>query len=210
MKVEIWSDVMCPYCYIGKRKLEAAIDALDQKELIEVEWKSFQLNPGIQYQTGRDSYDYLAQLKGQSREWAVKVHDNLAGAARQLGLVYQFEKAKITNSFDAHRIIQLAKEFGMGDEMEERLFRAYFTEGELISDHATLIRLAVEEGLPEEEARKALDSKRYAEKVNNDIADARKLGISAVPFFAFDRKYAVIGAQDLEVFKQTIMKALEG
>jgi len=209
MKIEIWSDVVCPYCYIGKRKIEAALEALDLKDSAEVEWKSYQLNPNMKYQPGRDSYDYLAMLKGQTREWAVKVHDHLTAAAHTLGLDYRFANAKMTNSFQAHQIIQLAKEHGKGDEMEERLFKAYFTEGELISDPSTLIRLATETGLDQEEVTIALETNRYAAKVMEDVEEARQLGISAVPFFVFERKYAVIGAQDVEVFKQTLQKTLQ-
>lgn len=209
MKVEIWSDVMCPFCYIGKRKFEAALDSLPQKDLIQVVWHSFQLNPNLQYQPERDSYSYLAELKGQTREWAVKVHDNLTETAKSLGLDYHFGKAKITNSFDAHRVIQLARKYNLTDELEERFFKAYFTDGELMSDHATLIRLAAEAGLPREEVAEMLETNRYADEVIRDAAEARQLGAHGVPFFVMDRKYAVSGAQEPEVFKATLQKALE-
>lgn len=209
IKVEIWSDVMCPYCYIGKRKFEAALEELAQKERIEVEWKSFQLNPTLQYQPGRNSYDYLARIKGQSREWSVMVHDNLTRMAKSLGLDYQFDQTKITNSFDAHRLIQLAKKYGLTPQMEELLFKAYFTDGELISDHATLTRLAIAAGLPKEEVSLALSTNQYAEQVHQDMAEARHLGTSGVPFFVIDRKYAIIGAQESEVFKTTLEKAMQ-
>ena len=209
MKVEIWSDVMCPFCYIGKRKFEAALDSLPQKDLIQVVWHSFQLNPNLQYQPERDSYSYLAELKGQTREWAVKVHDNLTETAKSLGLDYNFGKAKITNSFDAHRVIQLARKYNLTDELEERFFKAYFTDGELMSDHATLIRLAAEAGLPREEVAEMLETNRYADEVIRDAAEAKKLGAHGVPFFVMDRKYAVSGAQEPEVFKATLQKALE-
>lgn len=208
MKVEIWSDVMCPYCYIGKRKFEAALKDLAQKDSIEVEWKSFQLNPSMEYQRGVNSYDYLARIKGQSREWSQMVHDNLARMAQNFGLNYRFDKTKIANSFDAHRVIQLSKKYGRGNEMEELLFKAYFTDGELISDHATLTRLAKEAGLPEEEVALTLETNQYADEVHQDMAEARRLGTSGVPFFVFDRKYAIVGAQDSTVFKDALEKAL--
>lgn len=200
---------MCPYCYIGKRKFEAALGQLAQKERIEEEWKSFQLNPTLQYQPGRNSYDYLARLKGQSREWSVMVHDNLTRVAKTLGLDYRFDQTKINNSLDAHRMIQLAKKHGLAPQMEELLFKAYFTDGELISDHATLTRLAVAAGLPQEEVSLALSTNQYAEQVHQDMAEARHLGTSGVPFFVIDRKYAIIGAQESEVFKSTLEKALQ-
>lgn len=209
IKVEIWSDVMCPYCYMGKRKFEGALGQLAQKERIGIEWKSFQLNPTLQYQPGRNSYDYLARIKGQSREWSVMVHDNLTRVAKSLGLDYRFEQTKITNSFDAHRLLQLAKKHGLTDPLEELLFKAYFTDGELISDHATLTRLAVAAGLPEQEVSLALSTNQYAEEVHQDVAEARRLGTNGVPFFVIDRKYAIIGAQESEVFKSTLEKALQ-
>lgn len=208
MKVEIWSDVMCPYCYIGKRKFEAALEQMDQKEMIEVEWKSFQLNPSLQYQPGVNSYDYLARIKGQTREWSVMVHNHVTQMAKSLGLDYRFDQTKITNSFDAHRMIQLAKKHGRSSQLEELLFKAYFTDGELISDHETLTRLGVAAGLPEEEVSLALSTNQYAGEVHQDVAEARQLGTNGVPFFVFDRKYAIMGAQDPEVFKNTLEKAL--
>lgn len=201
---------MCPYCYIGKRKFELALKEINQKEWVEVEWKSFQLNPSLQYQPGVNSYDYLARIKGQSREWSQMVHDNLTRMAQSFGLDYRFDQTRITNSFDAHRVIQLSKKYGKSNELEELLFKAYFTDGELISDHATLTRLAAEAGLPEEEVALALETNQYAEEVHQDIAEARQLGTSGVPFFVFDRKYAIIGAQDSGVFKEALEKALEG
>lgn len=209
MKVEIWSDIMCPFCYIGKRKFESALDALSLNDSVEVVWHSFQLNPTLRYDHSIDSYDYLARLKGQSREWAVKVHDNLAQTAKSLGLEYNFEKAKITNSLDAHRVIQLAKSYNLTDELEERFFRAYFTDGELMSDHATLVRLAEEAGLPKEEVVRVLESDQFADEVKNDALEVRRLGANAVPFFVMNRKYAVLGAQDPMVFQETLTKAME-
>ncbi len=210
MKVEIWSDVMCPFCYIGKRKFEAALNAFSQKVSIEVVWHSFQLNPNIQYQPGRDPYSYLAEIKGQSRDWSVRIHDNLAQSAKSVGLDFNFEKSKIANSFDAHRVIQLAKKYDLTNEIEERFFRAYFTDGELISDHATLIRLATEVGLPKDEVVKVLENNQYASEVRNDGAEAQRMGASGVPFFVLDRKYAVSGAQDTSVFTETLQKAFAG
>ncbi|HEY3369429.1 MAG TPA: DsbA family oxidoreductase [Prolixibacteraceae bacterium] len=209
MKVEIWSDVMCPFCYIGKRKFEAALHSLPQKEDVEVVWHSFQLNPKLKDQPEKDVYSYLAELKGQTREWSVMIHDNMTKAAKVIGLDYHFEKAKVANSFDAHRVIQLAKKYKMTDALEERFFKAYFTDGELISDHATLIRLATEAGLPKEEVIQVLETNQYANEVLADGAEASKLGAHGVPFFVIDRKYAVSGAQEPEVFKASLQKALQ-
>lgn len=210
MKVEIWSDMMCPFCYIGKRKFESALNALPQKDSVEVVWHSFQLNPNLKYLPERDSYTYLAELKGQTREWSVNMHDNLTKAAKAIGLEYNFERTKICNSFDAHRLVQLAKKHKLTDELEERFFKAYFTDGELLSDRDSLIRLASEAGLPKEEVIGVLDSEQYAEEVRGDIQEARQLGVTGVPFFVLDRRYAVSGAQDASVFTDTLRKALDG
>ena len=209
MKVEIWSDVMCPFCYIGKRKFESALDSFPHKDSIQVVWHSFELNPNLRYNPGRDAYAYVAEIKGQTREWSVKIHDSLAQSAKSIGLDYNFDKAKITNSFDAHRVIQLAKKYNLTDEVEERFFKAYFTDGELMSDHETLIRLAAEAGLSKEEVTKVLETGQYAEEVRKDAVEARSMGANGVPFFVMDRKYAVSGAQDTSVFIQTLQKAFE-
>jgi len=209
MKVEIWSDVMCPFCYIGKRKFEAALNTFPQKDSIQVVWRSFELNPNLTYKPERDTYSYIAEIKGQSREWSVKVHDTMTKSAKSVGLDYNFDKTKISNSFDAHRVIQLAKKYNLTDEVEERFFKAYFTDGELMSDHETLTRLAVEAGLSRDEVILALGTDHYAEEVRKDVAEARRLGINGVPFFVFDMKYGVSGAQETDVFTDTLQKAFK-
>ena len=209
MKVEIWSDVICPFCYIGKRKFEAALNSFPQKDSIQVEWRSFELNPNLKYKPERDAFSYIAEIKGQTREWSVRVHDTMTKSAKSVGLDYNFDKAKITNSFDAHRVIQLAKKYQLTDAVEERFFKAYFTDGELMSDHETLVRLAAEAGLSKEEVSTALATDQYAEEVRNDVAEARRLGINGVPFFVLNQKYGVSGAQDTSVFTETLQKAFD-
>ena len=210
MKVEIWSDVMCPFCYIGKRKLEMALSQFHGKDQIEIEWHSFLLNPDIQYQPGKDVYTYLSELKGQSLEWSVMMHDQLAASALELGLVYNFDKAVIANSFNAHRLIQLAKKNHLGDEAEERLFKAYFTEGKNISYDTTLLELGIEIGLKKEEIIEVLASDAYSKEVYKDIEEARKFGVRGVPFFVMNRTHAVSGAQSIDVFTQTLEQSFAG
>jgi predicted DsbA family dithiol-disulfide isomerase len=210
MKVEIWSDVMCPFCYIGKRKFEAALSSFPQKDSSEVIWHSFQLNPNLQYQPDRDTHAYLSGIKGQTRKWSVRIHENLAQSAKSIGLDFNFDAVKITNTFDAHRVIQLAKNYHLANETEERFFKAYFTDGELMSDHSTLSRLSAEVGLPQDEVTNLLKTNLYAEEVRNDCSEAQRLGVSGVPFFVIDRKYAVSGAQDTSVFSNTLQKAMAG
>ncbi|CAL1518034.1 DsbA family oxidoreductase [Chitinophaga sp. MM2321] len=207
MKVEIWSDIMCPFCYIGKRKFEAALEQFPGKDKIEVEWKSFQLNPDMKPQPGKDVYDYVADIKGQSRDWSLQIHEQMTNTAKEVGLTYNFDKAVIANSFDAHRLIQLAKQQQLGDAAEERLFRAYFTEGKDMSDHATLIELGGEIGLSKEAVAAMLQSGDLATEVNKDCREAQQLGASGVPFFVLDRKYGVAGAQPVGAFSQALSQA---
>lgn len=207
MKVEIWSDIMCPFCYIGKRKFEAALASFPQRDSVEVVWLSFQLDPSITYQAGTDAYTYLAERKGQTRSWSVQMHNSVAQSAKAVGLEYNFDIVKVANSFDAHRVIQLAKKHLLGNEIEERFFKAYFCEGALMSDHETLVQLAAEVGLDREEVRNVLESQMYADEVRKDGEDARRFGANGVPFFVMDRKYAVSGAQDSSVFLETLTKA---
>ncbi|RFS19512.1 DsbA family oxidoreductase [Chitinophaga silvatica] len=207
MKVEIWSDIMCPFCYIGKRRFEEALATFPEKDQIEVEWKSFQLNPYLRTKPNKDVYDYVAEMKGQSREWSVSMHDQLTQTAKEAGLTYNFDKAVIANSFDAHRLIQLAKKHGLGDAAEERIFYAYFTEGKDISDLNILEELGVEIGLDKAEVNAVLNSKELAEAVNADVNEAQRLGIRGVPFFVFDRAYGVSGAQPAIAFTETLKQA---
>jgi predicted DsbA family dithiol-disulfide isomerase len=206
MKVEVWSDIMCPFCYIGKRNYESALNKFEGRDDIEIEWRSFQLDPTIPKHSPvkENVYQYLAHKKGISYEQSAKMHERVIQMAKDAGLDYRFDKAIVANSFDAHRMIQLAKEKGLGDAAEERLFRAYFTEGKDFGDHETLISIGKEIGLPEEEIKSALVSEIYAEKVEQDIQEATEIGVQGVPFFVFDRKYAVSGAQPPEHFLQAL------
>jgi len=207
MKIEIWSDIMCPFCYIGKRKFEAALAKFEHKEEVEIVWKSFQLNPDMKTDPKKNINQYLAEIKGWSLDQAKEMNDRVTGIAKAVGLQYDFDKAIVANSFDAHRLIQFAKSEGKGDAAEERLFKAYFTEGKNISDHSILIHLASEIGLDTTEVKNMLDSTNYANEVNNDIREALEIGVRGVPFFLIDRKYAVSGAQESEIFTQAFIKA---
>jgi predicted DsbA family dithiol-disulfide isomerase len=206
MKVEVWSDIMCPFCYIGKRNYESAISSFEGKNNIEIEWRSFQLDATIPKNSvvKENVYQYLADKKHIPYEQSVKLHEQVINMAKNAGLDYRFDKAIVANSFDAHRMIQLAKTRGLGDSAEEKLFHAYFTEGRDFGDHETLISIGKEIGLPEEEIKSALVSDEYAEKVEQDIQEASEIGVQGVPFFVFDRKYAVSGAQPPENFLQAL------
>jgi predicted DsbA family dithiol-disulfide isomerase len=200
MKVEIWSDVMCPFCYIGKRKFEKALDQFPQKDKIQVEWKSFQLNPQMKTEPGKSINDYLAEVKGWTPDYAQQVNDHVTGLASEVGLEYNMDKAVVANSFDAHRFVQFAKTKGLGDAAEEQLFKAYFTDGKDTSNLETLVELGNEIGLDTHELRTVLEGTRFSDEVRKDIYEAQQVGAKGVPFFVLDRKYAVSGAQQPETF----------
>jgi protein disulfide-isomerase len=197
MKIEIWSDIMCPFCYIGKRNLESALSQFAHHEQIEVEWKSFQLDPSIpEVPTHQDDvYMFLAERKGISIEQSKKMHQDVVRYANSVGLDFQFDKTRATNSFKGHRIIQFAKTKGLGDMAKECFFKAYFTEGKNLNDPATLMELSNEIGLTEAEFKEALTNPIYAQKVDEDTNKAVALGVRGVPFFVLNRKYAIAGAQ---------------
>lgn len=210
MKVEIWSDIMCPFCYIGKRHYEEALLKFAYANNIELEWHSFQLDPSLPKPASKlNTYQYLAERKGMSYEQSVALHKNVVDMAKLAGLNYNFDKAVVANSFDAHRLIQLAKTKGLGDEAEERLFKAYFMEGKDMSDAETLISLGKEIGLDEATVRRVINSKEYTDEVNRDIAEAQQIGVQGVPFFVFNRKYAVSGAQPSDTFLNVLKKSFE-
>ncbi|TWR26442.1 DsbA family oxidoreductase [Mucilaginibacter pallidiroseus] len=207
MKVEIWSDVMCPFCYIGKRRFEAALQTFEHKDAIEVEWKSFQLNPDMVTDPSLNISQYLADVKGWTLDYAQQMNNHVTQMAAEAGLTYNFDKAVVANSFNAHRFTHLAKQHGLGDAAEEQLFKAYFTDGKNTDDAETLAALGEAIGLKREEVLSMLNSDAYTDAVKYDIAQAQQLGIRGVPFFVMNNKYGVSGAQATEVFTQTLEKA---
>ena len=209
MTVEIWSDVMCPFCYIGKRKFENALAQLPQRASVNIVWKSFQLNPDLVTDATKNTTKHLAESKGWTLEYAKGMTNNVTELAQKVGLTYDFDKAVVANSFDAHRFSAFAKTKGLQDAAEERLFAAYFTEGKNTADHATLIELGNDIGLNAAETQQMLDSNAFADEVNQDIYEAQQFGIRGVPFFLFNRKYAVSGAQESAVFLQALTQVLE-
>lgn len=210
MKIEIWSDIMCPFCYIGKRRLESALREFDSKEPVEIIWKSYQLNPDMVTDPSKSINHYLAEIKGWSLEQAKGMNEQVTAVAAGEGLKYDFDKAVVANSFDAHRVIQLAKTKGKGDEMEERFFRAYFTEGQNIADAEVLKALGLEVGLSSEDLDDVISTTAFANDVQSDVQEAMEIGVRGVPFFVFDRKYAISGAHPVSLFLDTMNKTKEG
>jgi len=209
MKVEIWSDVMCPFCYIGKRRFEEALAQFSNADQVEITWKSFQLNPDLVTDPSVSIHQYLADIKGWQLDYAKQLNQQVSDMAQAVGLQYDFDRAVVANSFDAHRLVQLAKKYDLGDAAEEALFKAYFTEGKNIADHETLTTIGASVGLDADEISQVLNTNAYADAVKHDIEEAQELGIRGVPFFVMNEKYAVSGAQPTEVFLQTLEKAFE-
>lgn len=209
MKVAIWSDIVCPFCYIGKRKFEKALASFAQREKVTIEWHSFQLDPGMEPVKGKSVHQYLAERKGVSLEKGKEMNAYMSGIAREVGLAYDFDKAIITNTLAAHRLLHYAKEKGLQSETKEALFAAYYTEGKDIGDVDTLVQLAESIGLPGEATRAVLVSDAYTTEVRQDQERAAQIGVQGVPFFVFNNKYAVSGAQPPEVFAEVLEKVWE-
>jgi predicted DsbA family dithiol-disulfide isomerase len=204
VKIEVWSDIVCPWCYIGKRRLESALADFDHD--VEVEWRSFQLDPTFPRGEAIPVYEGLAKKfgGGNVREMTERVTE----LAAVEGLHYDYDHAVMVNTFDAHRVTHHAKSQGLGGEMHERLMRAQLIEGETVNDVDTLVRLAEDIGV--EGTREVATSDKYTAEVEADIREARLLGATGVPFFVLDRKYGVSGAQPVEVFASALRQAQDG
>lgn len=204
LKVEIWSDVMCPFCYIGKRRLEQALDQFEHANRVQITWKSFQLNPAMETNPDKTIHEYLSEDKGVSLNEARQMNSYVTDMASKVGLLYDLDHAVVANSFDAHRFTHFAKARGKQLEAEEVLFKAYFTQGKNTADHSVLMDLGTSIGLDRAELKSVLESDQFAADVRSDVAEAQQIGVRGVPFFVFDRKYAVSGAQEIKVFLDTL------
>jgi predicted DsbA family dithiol-disulfide isomerase len=198
MQVEIWSDIACPWCYVGKRRFEAALEQFEHRDDVQVSWRSFELDPEAPREREGERATHLADKYGTSVEQAREMERQMTEAAAAEGLDFRFDIARSGVTFDAHRILHLAEAHGLQDDMKERLLHAYFSEGELMGDHETLVRLATEVGLPEAEVRETLAGDRYAAEVRADERTAGQFGISAVPTFVIDRSIGASGAHPPE------------
>ncbi len=204
MLVEIWSDVVCPWCYIGMRRLDAALAELERGDDVQVVWRSFELDPAAPRERTDDYLSHLARKYGVSPAEARGMIERVTRVGAEVGIQFRFDIARPGNSFDAHRLIHLAAEHGLAAAMEQRLFAATFTEGQPVGDPSTLAALASDVGLDAGEVQAVLQSDRYADDVRSDEEEATRLGITAVPFFAFDRNVGVAGAQRPEVLLQAL------
>ena len=209
LKIQIWSDIMCPFCYIGKRRIEEALQNFEHKDAVAIEWKSFQLDAGFIASADDNMVEHLAEKYRKDNDWAQNMLDNMTQNAKTAGLDFHFEKAVLANSLNAHRLLHLAKKYTLANDLEELLFKAYLTEGKNVNDLNTLAELGLEVGLEGEEIKQVLHSDAFANEVKEDIAAANSIGVQGVPFFVFENKYAISGAQPATAFLQTLEKVWE-
>jgi predicted DsbA family dithiol-disulfide isomerase len=209
MKVEIWSDVVCPWCYIGKRRFERAVASFGHPGEVTVTYRSFELDPAAPARRTGTHAEYLARKYGMTIAQAEQANQQMIQRAAADGLEFRFDLIRGGNTFDAHRLLHLAKDRGLQPEMKERLLRATFTEGLPIADKSTLVRLATEIGLPAAQVQAGLDGDSYADAVRSDEQQAARYGITGVPFFVADDTYAVSGAQPPEVLLQLLRRAYD-
>ena len=209
MKVEVWSDFACPFCYIGKRRFESGLEQFEHKNKVEIIFRSFQLDPHAAKDTDQNMHTLLAKKYGMSYEQAKQMNDQVTQQAKEVGLDYHIDTLVPTNTFDAHRLTHYAKAQGKMYDLKERILKAYFTDSLHIGDHATLTKLATETGLDETQVREVLENGSYANEVRQDQQTASQIGVTGVPFFVFNQKYAVSGAQPSEVFLEVLNKVWE-
>jgi predicted DsbA family dithiol-disulfide isomerase len=207
IEVEVWSDVMCPFCYIGKRRFEAALAQFPHQDEVKVTWKSFQLSPDAKTQPGKSMNEFLAEHKGISVTQAQQLHAQVTQMAAGAGLTYNFDQAVVANSFNAHRFIHFAKKYGKQTEAKELVFKAHFTEGRNVDEYSTLIEIGKSIGLDPVALQTALEDGSFSEDVRHDMREAAQIGVRGVPYFLFNRKHLVYGAQETRVFLDALQKS---
>jgi predicted DsbA family dithiol-disulfide isomerase len=207
MEVEIWSDVVCPWCYLGKRRFEQALSSFEHRDQVQVTYRSFELDPSAPPGVTSPTIEMLAQKYGMSAAQAEQAQRQMEERAAADGLTFRMSGLHSGSTRDAHRLLQLAKASGRQDQLMERLQRAYFTEQDSIFDHDSLTRLAVEAGLDRDDVAGVLASDQYADHVDTDEAMARALGATGVPLFVIDRRYGISGAQPAETITDVLERA---
>lgn len=208
MRVDVWSDVVCPWCYIGKRRLEAALERFPHRDEVEVVFHSFELDPSAPKESSANLVDLLAKKYGMPRQKAEEMQRNVTAVAADDGLDFHLENAAPANTFDAHRLIHFAKSRGKQEEVKEALFAAYFTEGRKVGSADTLVAVGVAAGLPEADVRAVVtDASAYAAEVRADENKARQYGIRGVPFFVLADKYGISGAQPADTLLAALSRA---
>ncbi|MGE4320568.1 MAG: DsbA family protein [Acholeplasmataceae bacterium] len=204
MKIEIWSDFGCPFCYIGKARFEQALNQFEHKDSVEVIYKAYQLNPYAPKEMKGSAAEAFAQGHGMSVSQAKDRFKMFVENAKTAGLTYNYDIIQMTNTFDAHRLAKWANQFGLEPKLTSLLMKAYFTDGKNVADFSTLVAIAQEAGLNADEAKKVLEEGQFKDQVNAEINEARQVGVQGVPFFVINRKYGVSGAQATEYFLQAL------
>lgn len=205
MKIQIWSDVMCPFCYIGKKNFEAALETLPFKDEVEVEWKSFQLDPELTETSGlKTTSQYLSERKGLTIQQVNQMQQQVTEMGEKAGIHFDFYKNIIANTFLAHKLIHFAAKNNKANDAEELLFKAHFENGENIANVSVLLQIATTLGLNTEETKEVLTTNLFDNEVNNDILEAKNIGVSGVPFFVLNNKYALSGAQPTHLFAEAL------
>lgn len=210
MKIEIWSDIVCPFCYIGKKRLEQALASFPHRDEVEIIWKSYQLHPQFpQDAAGIPAVEYIKNAKGLTKEETLAMMQQVQSIGKSLEIDFDFEKSLIVNTLNGHRLIHFAQEHGLGNILKERLLKAHFSEGADVNDTNILVNLATEVGMDKKEVQEMLHSDRFTYEVSQDIQEGVNLGLRGVPFFVFNQKFGIAGAQPLEMFEQTLRQAYE-
>lgn len=204
--IEIWSDIVCPFCYIGKRKFENALQNFEHRDEVEIIWKSYQLNPNIKSDPNKHINEYLAEAKNVPLEEAAQINKYVENLAKNVNLFYDFEGMKVANTMKAHRLLHYAKSVGKQNELKELLFKSYFTDGRNVDDTKELLELASSVELDSREVQAVLDSNMYEDAVKADIEEGKQLGLTGVPFFVINKKYAISGAQESSTFLESLEK----
>ncbi|MES1175217.1 MAG: DsbA family oxidoreductase [Myxococcales bacterium] len=209
LRIDVWSDIACPWCFVGKRRLEAALERFPHADQVEVVWRSFELDSSAprEVDTTKSHAERLAKKYGMSVAQAQSRTEQLKETARGAGIEFDFDHIRPGNTFDAHRLVHLAEELGLQGVMKERFLLAYLSQGEAIGDPKALQRLAVEAGLPAAEVERVLSTDAFGAEVRSDELQARELGINGVPFFVFDQRLAASGAQPVEVLLGALNQA---
>lgn len=207
MKIEVWSDFACPFCYIGKRRLERALERFEHRDHVDIVFRSFELDPYAPVDQEESIAEMLAKKYGMSVDEAKKMNESVAAQAASVGLTFRFDRVQLTNTFTAHRLVHFAKTKGKALELTDKLFQAYFSDGVHLNDEAALIDIAASVGLARADVRAVIqDESEYADGVRADETEAQRLGVRGVPFFVLNEKYALSGAQPEEVFLQAFEK----
>jgi predicted DsbA family dithiol-disulfide isomerase len=209
MQVEIWSDIACPWCYIGKRRFETALSQFEHADQVRVTWRSFELDPSAPHEREGERAAHLAEKYGTTKDQARQMEQQMTDVAATEGLDFRFDIARSGVTFDAHRLLHLGEHHGLQDSLKERLMRAYLTEGELMADHETLARIGAEVGIPQDEVYETLAGNSYADAVRADESTAAQLGISAVPTFVIDRAMGAAGAHPPDALLDLLNKGWE-